>query len=608
MANLSPIQFQATATASGSEFSAPAQEENSGVFLGELKDALGLQGAANASEKQAGEKDETNPQELNVELLGLQILPEAALLNMPVAANFASSDDATLLPVELDAIASATAADVRALLPGADGSLQDPSVAQAGPVLLQEAGAEDVLNITSASTLIATGTIQTDSVSVATRAVVSSAGAALQRSGDATLPMALNLKAPENQAGVSPTVPLSADKQPVVDDGPILKVPSQFLLQSEHRQDGADPVVSEASVSTQFQARSIDQTSTLDSKALTGAAALAVQDAATPLAAEKIANLTIIRPHAPEKSVSEVDAISSSLLATTDQKVAMTTVAVGSDASPKAGDDQPSSASQGLSAEAVDRTASVPEDALLASDKNELASLPSLNPASSMQVIRADPKDPPSPLAETTSSMALVSKQVAVTTEFVSDREFKPGVSDQSQAQTSFTSTLLGQFTTQHMQAPLHQIFEPTSVPAPLEPHQVQLDDGEVKVEIMRLVKQGGGQIVMELTPPDQSKFRIDLKIDAQGVASLVVEGASDSTRSRLERGAEGLQQQFADMGLALQLDMRQSHDPGAQREAMQQMQSSFNPSGDPTRATASSVAVPPRARSVGEGQVHIYA
>ena len=145
-------------------------------------------------------------------------------------------------------------------------------------------------------------------------------------------------------------------------------------------------------------------------------------------------------------------------------------------------------------------------------------------------------------------------------------------------------------------------------MPAPLEPHEVQLDAGEVKVEIMRLVKQGGGQIVMELTPPDQSKFRIDLKIDAQGVASLVVEGASDSTRSRLERGAEGLQQQFAEMGLALQLDMRQSHDPGAQREAMQKMQSSFTPSGTLSRATAPTAPEAQRSRSVGEGQVHIYA
>ena len=608
MANLSPIQFQATATTAGSEFSAPAQEENSGVFLGELKDALGLQGAANAAEKKSDDQDETGPQDLNAGMLGLQILPEAALQVMPVAANFASSDAATLLPAELDAIVSSTATDMRALLPGADGSRQEPLVGQAGPALLQEAGAEGALTVTSSSSQDAIGTKQTDSVSVASLAAVSSTGAATQRLGEAPLSIALDLKAPENQAGASPSIALSAKKQIAMDEGPILKVPSPLLLQSEQRQLGAAPVVADASVSAELQPRSIDQTFALESNPLTGGAALAVQEEAIPLADEINANLAIASPFAPEKRVSEADAISRSLLATTDQTVAMTSVAVVSDASPKVGDDQPSSAGQWLSIDAVGSTSTLPEEALTASEKNELASQPSLNPSSSMQVIWADPKDPPSPQTETTLATTLVSKQVATTTEFVSDREFKPGVTDQSQAQTSFTSTLLGQFQAQHTQAPAQQIFKPSSVPAPLEPHQVQLDAGEVKVEIMRLVKQGGGQIVMELTPPDQSKFRIDLKIDAQGVASLVVEGASDSTRSRLERGAEGLQQQFADMGLALQLDMRQSHDPGAQREAMQQMQSNLSSAGAVARATASSVPLAQRSRSVGEGQVHIYA
>jgi len=73
------------------------------------------------------------------------------------------------------------------------------------------------------------------------------------------------------------------------------------------------------------------------------------------------------------------------------------------------------------------------------------------------------------------------------------------------------------------------------------------------------------------LTPPDESKFKIDLSISQQGVARLVVDGASESTRWRLEQTVSGLQDQFQQMGLQLQLDMRQSHqqEPRAQADTL---------------------------------------
>ena len=80
--------------------------------------------------------------------------------------------------------------------------------------------------------------------------------------------------------------------------------------------------------------------------------------------------------------------------------------------------------------------------------------------------------------------------------------------------------------------------LQPQARPAAVEPHEVRLDAGAVQVEIQRMVKQGGGQVVMELTPPDQSKFTIELKLDERGGAHLVVEGVSDSTRTRLEQSA----------------------------------------------------------------------
>lgn len=128
---------------------------------------------------------------------------------------------------------------------------------------------------------------------------------------------------------------------------------------------------------------------------------------------------------------------------------------------------------------------------------------------------------------------------------------------------SSFVQALMGHV--HHPAAAHSQVLEVVPSPAPIAPHQVRLDAGQVQVEVVRLVKQGGGQVVMELTPPDESKFKIDLSISQQGVARLVVDGASESTRSRLEQTVSGLQEQFQQMGLQLQLDMRQPQQRDAQ-------------------------------------------
>jgi len=134
---------------------------------------------------------------------------------------------------------------------------------------------------------------------------------------------------------------------------------------------------------------------------------------------------------------------------------------------------------------------------------------------------------------------------------------------------SSFVQALMGQG--HHGVAQHSQPLEVVPAPLPMAPHQVRLDAGQVQVEVVRLVKQGGGQVVMELTPPDESKFKIDLSISQQGVARLVVDGASESTRWRLEQTVSGLQDQFQQMGLQLQLDMRQSHqqEPRAQADTL---------------------------------------
>jgi hypothetical protein len=76
----------------------------------------------------------------------------------------------------------------------------------------------------------------------------------------------------------------------------------------------------------------------------------------------------------------------------------------------------------------------------------------------------------------------------------------------------------------------------------------------------MSAAKSGGGRIMFELTPPEQGTIRIDLQINQNGHAHLIVEGASDATKSRLDQGGQNLKQEFAQMGLNLSLDLRQGN------------------------------------------------
>jgi hypothetical protein len=153
--------------------------------------------------------------------------------------------------------------------------------------------------------------------------------------------------------------------------------------------------------------------------------------------------------------------------------------------------------------------------------------------------------------------------------------------------------------------------------PAPVVPHEVRLDAGAVQLEIQKMVKQGGGHVVMELTPPDQSKFTIELKLDEQGGALLIVEGISDSTRTRLEQSAPQLREQFQQMGLELQLDMRQqgqSASSGAnafsdsQEREQGGRESANQGAGDTPKMLTPREAGAIRARETGANQVYLYA
>jgi hypothetical protein len=182
---------------------------------------------------------------------------------------------------------------------------------------------------------------------------------------------------------------------------------------------------------------------------------------------------------------------------------------------------------------------------------------------------------------------------------------------------SSFVSSLVG-----GPQRPVTTVMDWISMqsqerPAPLVPHEVRLDAGAVQMEIQKMVKQGGGHVVMELTPPDQSKFTIELKLDERGNALLIVEGVSDSTKTRLEQSAPQLREQFQQMGLELQLDMRQQGQSSssnaanfadAQERSFSDNNLANNGTGDMPKALTQREAGANRARETGSNQVYLYA
>ncbi len=183
-------------------------------------------------------------------------------------------------------------------------------------------------------------------------------------------------------------------------------------------------------------------------------------------------------------------------------------------------------------------------------------------------------------------------------------------VKDFSEVSTTFVSTLVG-----GPQRPVTTVMDwvalkPQEPPRPVVPHELRLDSGAVQVEIHRKVKQGGGNVVMELTPPDQSKFTIELKLDDKGGAYLRVEGVSDSTKTRLEQSAPQLQEQFQEMGLNLQLDMRQNKDSSSSGTANWTPNEPGFDNAKPQEASVQTtrVVAAERARNNNGGQVYLYA
>jgi flagellar hook-length control protein FliK len=127
-------------------------------------------------------------------------------------------------------------------------------------------------------------------------------------------------------------------------------------------------------------------------------------------------------------------------------------------------------------------------------------------------------------------------------------------------------------------------ISTPTQIALSL--HEASVVSGPLHQEIMTAAKAGGGRIQLELTPPEQGTLRIDLRIDQSGKAHLIVEGANDAAKARLDQGGQQLKNEFAQMGLNLTLDLRQGESHFGQGRQFAENQTRLDPSYSTDRSS----------------------
>jgi hypothetical protein len=153
----------------------------------------------------------------------------------------------------------------------------------------------------------------------------------------------------------------------------------------------------------------------------------------------------------------------------------------------------------------------------------------------------------------------LSNEKSTVVAELAANEVAQPEVKDLSQVSTGSSSGGLADMGSRTITSPFSQELRlaQSSQTLKLEPQQASLITGPLHVEVMRVLKEGGGRVIMEVTPPDQGAIQLDLRLDGNGKAYLIVEGASDSTKARLEQGGSQLKEQLEQMGLSLSLDMR---------------------------------------------------
>jgi len=119
-----------------------------------------------------------------------------------------------------------------------------------------------------------------------------------------------------------------------------------------------------------------------------------------------------------------------------------------------------------------------------------------------------------------------------------------------------------------------------------VEALRASLGSGPINMEVLKLTGAGGGRAVIEVTPPNQGPIRLDLQLDGNGKANLVVDGLTDSMKARLESSAGFLRQDMAGMGLTLNLELRERNDGQAAMQFSQQFSGSNQSGGSGSSRT----------------------
>jgi len=112
---------------------------------------------------------------------------------------------------------------------------------------------------------------------------------------------------------------------------------------------------------------------------------------------------------------------------------------------------------------------------------------------------------------------------------------------------------------------------------------QANLTSGPLHDQVIGAARSGGGRIALELTPQGQGTIRIDLRIDHNGQAHLIVESASEATKAMFDQGGQQLKQEFMQMGLNLSLDLRQGNGFSQQAQGQNQDPQAVNEIGGTT-------------------------
>ncbi len=114
----------------------------------------------------------------------------------------------------------------------------------------------------------------------------------------------------------------------------------------------------------------------------------------------------------------------------------------------------------------------------------------------------------------------------------------------------------------QNMLMAARQMLAPANVTAPAAAtaDTFTLDAAlpAVRVQLLETADDGASHTVLKAAPTDGSALGIDLKLDGQGNATLVLNVANDAEHMRLQQTLSALHAGFEAMGLALNVELRQ--------------------------------------------------